>query len=63
MADIDVVPKHRSYTWLWVLLAIVVIAMLIWVVGGRSHAAASVRLAPDYLAGLQAAARSFQLPV
>jgi len=35
MADIDVVPKHRSYTWLWVLLAVIVIVALIWVVGAR----------------------------
>jgi hypothetical protein len=34
MADIDVVPKRRSYTWLWVLLAVIVIAALIWAFAG-----------------------------
>jgi hypothetical protein len=29
MADIDIVPKHRSRTWLWIVLAIIVIA-IIW---------------------------------
>jgi hypothetical protein len=30
MADIDIVPKRRSGTWMWVLLAVVLIALLIW---------------------------------
>ena len=30
MADIDIVPKRRSTTWMWVLLALIVIAIL-WV--------------------------------
>ncbi len=29
MADIDIVPKHRSRTWLWIVLAIIVIA-IVW---------------------------------
>ena len=37
MADIDVVPKHRSNVWLWVVLAIVVIVCLIWAFAGASH--------------------------
>jgi len=37
MADIDVVPKHRSNTWVWILLAIVVAAILIWAFAGRSR--------------------------
>ena len=38
MADIDVVPKQRSLTWLWVLVAAaIVIALLIWVFAGRTH--------------------------
>ena len=28
MADIDIVPKQRSYTWLWILLALVILAVL-----------------------------------
>jgi hypothetical protein len=34
MADIDVVPKHRNYVWLWIVLAIIVIALLIWAFRG-----------------------------
>jgi len=40
VADIDVVPKQRSNMWLWIVLAIVVIAVLIWAFSGRTHAAA-----------------------
>ncbi len=36
-ADIDVVPKHRSHAWLWVVLAIIVIALIIWAIAGHSH--------------------------
>jgi hypothetical protein len=45
MADIDVVPKHRSYAWVWILLAIAVIALLIWAFAGRNPAA--TQLLPD----------------
>jgi hypothetical protein len=37
MADIDVVPKHRSNTWLWIVLAIIVVNFLFWAFAGRSH--------------------------
>jgi hypothetical protein len=30
MADIDVVPKRRSLTWLWILAAIVIVALILW---------------------------------
>jgi bacteriorhodopsin len=40
MADIDVVPKHRHYTWLWVLLAVIVIAAVILLFAGRPREAA-----------------------
>ena len=36
MADIDVVPKRRTSVWLWVILAIVVIAILWVAMGSRS---------------------------
>jgi hypothetical protein len=39
MADIDVVPKQRSNTWVWVLLAIALIAVLIWAFMTRTPAA------------------------
>jgi len=29
MADIDVVPKRRTNTWAWILLALVLLAVLI----------------------------------
>jgi len=35
MADIDVVPKSRSNVWLWVILAIIVIAAA-WFFFGRN---------------------------
>jgi bacteriorhodopsin len=38
MADIDVVPKRRTSMWLWVILAIVVIAILWMAMGSRSGA-------------------------
>jgi bacteriorhodopsin len=38
MADIDVVPKRRTSVWLWVILAIVVIAILWVAMGSRSGA-------------------------
>ncbi len=51
MADIDVVPKHRSYTWLWIVIAIVVLALIIWALAGRSHSTAQWPLtAPGMLA-------------
>ncbi len=28
MADIDIVPKHRSNAWIWIVIAIVVIVAL-----------------------------------
>jgi hypothetical protein len=37
MADIDVVPKSRSNMWVWVILAIVVVAVIIWALAGRTH--------------------------
>ena len=53
MADIDVVPKHRSNTWLWIVLAIIVIALLIWAFTGRTHTAAQLHsAAPAVLAFL-----------
>jgi hypothetical protein len=36
MADIDIVPKHRSYLWLWILIALVVIAVLWWALSGNN---------------------------
>jgi hypothetical protein len=34
MADIDVVPRKRTNTWLWIILAIVA-ALVVWaVIGG-----------------------------
>ena len=29
MADIDVVPKRRSLTWVWVLAAVVIVALIL----------------------------------
>ncbi|HEX7072054.1 MAG TPA: hypothetical protein VF190_14670 [Rhodothermales bacterium] len=30
MADIDVVPKHRSNAWLWWVIAIVILLLILW---------------------------------
>jgi len=35
MAEIDVVPKQRSNAWVWIVLAIVIAAVLIWAFTGR----------------------------
>ncbi len=45
MADIDVVPKHRSYVWLWIVLAIIVIALLFWAFRGAGTRTTGSRLA------------------
>jgi hypothetical protein len=37
MADIDIVPKHRSRAWLWMLLAIVALIVL-WLLMDRGSA-------------------------
>jgi hypothetical protein len=39
MADIDVVPKRGTKTWLWIVLALVVIAVLWMLFGGQSSPA------------------------
>ena len=53
MADIDVVPKHRSSMWVLIVLAIVVIAVLVWAFAGRTHATTRLRHgAPQTLASL-----------
>jgi hypothetical protein len=54
MADIDIVPKHRSRTWLWVLLAIVLIALFAWMVmGGGDTAPQGVLTVPGDSNGLE----------
>ena len=42
MAEIRVEPKRRSLTWLWVLLALLVLAALAWwfLLGGNAGAGA-----------------------
>jgi len=38
MADLDVVPKHRSnMTWLWIVIALVVIVALWFAFSGRAQ--------------------------
>jgi hypothetical protein len=41
MADIDVVPKRKTSAWVWLLLALAIIAVL-WFVMGRTPAAERV---------------------
>jgi hypothetical protein len=33
MADIDVVPKKRTNTWLWVILAVLAVLLVLWMMG------------------------------
>jgi len=42
MADIDVVPKHRSYVWLWIVLAVIVAGLVIWAMMGRPRPVAQL---------------------
>jgi len=37
MADIDVVPRRGGNTWMWVVLAAVVVALVLWVVARRTR--------------------------
>jgi len=37
MADIDIVPKERSYTWLWIVLALVILGVLWYVLAGPGN--------------------------
>lgn len=52
MADIDIVPKQRSYTWLWILLALVILAVVWYALAGRGDQPAEVgpgtQLTPQY---------------
>ncbi len=41
MADIDIVPKHRSYTWLWIVIALVVLAIIWYAIARSGHPAAA----------------------
>lgn len=35
MADIDIVPKRGTSVWLWVILALLVLAVLWWFMSGE----------------------------
>lgn len=37
MADIDIVPKERSYTWLWIVLALVILAVVWYALAGGNN--------------------------
>ena len=39
MADIDIVPKHKSYLWLWIVIALIVVAVLWYALAGGSRPA------------------------
>jgi hypothetical protein len=36
MADIDVVPKQGSKTWLWIVIAAVIVIAILWIAFGSS---------------------------
>jgi hypothetical protein len=52
MADIDVVPKSRSNIWLWVVLAIIVVAALwfLFARNGTNRTAWEISAAPQIAA-------------
>jgi hypothetical protein len=57
MADIDIVPKQRSYLWLWILLALVILAVLWYAfAGGTDEVVPQGTLQPalEHLAGIAA---------
>jgi len=47
MADIDVVPKQRSLTWMWILAAIVIVALLMWALMGNREPSRSGVVRPS----------------
>jgi hypothetical protein len=47
MADIDIVPKHRSYLWLWIVLALVILAVLWFALTGGNRPARVGALSTD----------------
>lgn len=58
MADIDVVPKRRTNTWVWIVLAIVVIAVLFWMFGSRARSTAARTSVPPAVAAVLSPAGS-----
>lgn len=55
MADIDIVPKRRSsYLWLWILLALVILAVLWYALSGDHSSARRVGALGGVLAALAA---------
>ncbi len=60
MADIDIVPKHRSRTWLWIVLAIIIIA-IIWFALASGHGASRLGAMLDGGFATQAAVRPLLL--
>jgi bacteriorhodopsin len=47
MADIDIVPKRRSSIWLWVVLAVIVIAAIVWLMAATSGTAPGAGASPQ----------------
>jgi IS1 family transposase len=60
MADIDVVPKHRSNVWLWIVLAVIAVAVVAWALSARSPSTGQLFQAePEHLAHLNVVAQHF----
>ena len=63
MADIDIVPKRRTGSaWLWIVIAIVVVALL-WLAFGRSGGTQTGALIQSGAPLLAAAARTLLMAV
>ena len=56
MADIDIVPRMRSSTWLWVVLALIVLAVIFWLVAGGTRPETSIGALDEATAAPVAAA-------
>ena len=56
MANIDVVPKQHGNTWMWILLAVIVAALVVWALTGRTHAATQLQSIPAEVAAAVSAA-------
>jgi hypothetical protein len=54
MADIDVVPKHRSNTWLWIVLIVAIALVVIWMFASRTGTVTELQQAHPALASLAA---------
>jgi len=61
MADIDIVPKQRSNTWMWVLLVLALVVLGFWLFNREPRRSTGVKGAPAIHAMNQAPGASTPL--